>query len=256
MECEFQINTRSPLLSVFQKRPPETKQRVAQRRLGHDCMLHFPHSRRMVSVVVVVVVVVLMSVHPGSFRRLHRIKKGALQGETRCAPVSLPNQTPGTSFLCAKSARRSPATRSTGTARRGRGRTSLGLGFRSAPRVLPSASPPHAVQSVGATAGLEANKARRNGAPVPALQQLAVEGGAQNLERIPSQQADRILVLIMTAHVTANIKASSLIFHSTHEFSCVFWKLLYGGREPPQLQIKKECKKKEVRGSYRCKKRK
>lgn len=49
-ECEFQINTRSPLslLSFFQKRPPETKQRVAQRRLGFGCMLHFLHSGQMV----------------------------------------------------------------------------------------------------------------------------------------------------------------------------------------------------------------
>lgn len=38
----------SPLLSLFQKRPPETKQRVAQRRLGLGCMLHFlPHSGQM-----------------------------------------------------------------------------------------------------------------------------------------------------------------------------------------------------------------
>lgn len=50
MECEFEINTRSPppLLSLFQKRPPETKQRVAQRRLRLGCMLHFlPHSGQM-----------------------------------------------------------------------------------------------------------------------------------------------------------------------------------------------------------------
>ncbi|MED6264287.1 hypothetical protein CHARACLAT_013233 [Characodon lateralis] len=33
--------------------------------------------------------------------------------------------------------------------------------------VVPSAPHPHAAQTVGATAGLEANKARRNGAQVP-----------------------------------------------------------------------------------------
>lgn len=46
--------------------------------------------------------------------------------------------------------------------------------------VLPSASHPHAAQTAGATVGLEANKAHRS----PALQQLAVRGGAQNLGRI------------------------------------------------------------------------
>lgn len=33
--------------------------------------------------------------------------------------------------------------------------------------VVPSAPHPHAVQTVGAAAGLEANEARRSGAPVP-----------------------------------------------------------------------------------------
>lgn len=48
VECEFRINTRSPPPLRFQKRPPETKQRVAQRRLGLGCMLHFLHSGQMV----------------------------------------------------------------------------------------------------------------------------------------------------------------------------------------------------------------
>ncbi|KAJ4936352.1 hypothetical protein JOQ06_000946 [Pogonophryne albipinna] len=67
--------------------------------------------------------------------------------------------------------------------------------------LFPRALIHNAVQTVGATAGLEANKARRNGAAVPSLQQLAVQGGAQKPELESWQDTDWILLLIMTARI-------------------------------------------------------
>lgn len=65
--------------------------------------------------------------------------------------------------------------------------------------VVPSAPHPHAVQTVGATAGLEANKARRNGAPVPCS--AAAGCGEQHTKpgAESCQDMDWILMLIVTA---------------------------------------------------------
>lgn len=201
---ELPSSSSSPSLPsfLFQKRPPETKQRVAQRRLGFGCMLHFPHSgrerwgfpcqvsillpanapgtgriapwRRVCSKVMIVTppppppppLVHAPRLLPTGALRIDCIKKGSLQGDGDAPQSRLKKSN---SELCSrtdKSFLKSPAVGFADKARRGL----IGLlqaGFQCVPSVVPSAPHPHAVQTVRATAGLEANKARRNGAPVP-----------------------------------------------------------------------------------------
>lgn len=89
-----------------------------------------------------------------------------------------------------------------------RGIIGLGVALGALPAV-PSAPHPHAVQTVGATAGLEANKAKRNGAPVP--RSAAAGCGERRGKRgaDPRGGADRILTLLVTARL--HMKPSPLV---------------------------------------------
>lgn len=237
-ECEFQIDTRSPLLSspFFRRGPPKLSSESHKDSWGSAaCVLHFLlHWGQMGSPVEADCSSryardrTNSSISRGMFKsngryfppplsvRAHRllptgaprldcIKKDRFK-ETRCAQVLLQNVTPSTSVQAVKSLWKSSAAWFTDATRRGMKWPLFSLAF-GALLSVPSAPHPHAVQTVGAAAGLEANKARRNGAPVPcSLQQLAVEGSTQSPERIGAGARIRILMLIMTARVKGDIK--------------------------------------------------
>lgn len=107
-----------------------------------------------------------------------------------------------------KSLWKSPAVYCTYTTQRGMIR--LRLVFGALPAV-PSAPHPHAVQTVRATAGLEANKAKRNGAPVPCSAAAGCGGQQEKHGADLWQDADWILMLVMTARLKANMKPLPLV---------------------------------------------
>lgn len=93
-------------------------------------------------------------------------------------------------------------------------------------------SHPHGVQTVAARAGLEANKARRNGAPVPRSAAAGCGGRHANPGADRRQGADWILMLITTALKKANVKPLPLVYSRfvnvlNHKhaaaFSASFW---------------------------------
>lgn len=112
-----------------------------------------------------------------------------------------------------KSVWKSPAVYRTDTTQRGIIR--LRLGFVALPAV-PSAPHPHAVQTVGATAGLEANKAKRNGAPVPCSAAAGCGGQHEKHGADHWQDTDWILMPVVTARLKAKIKPSPLV-----QISCI-----------------------------------
>lgn len=142
----------------------------------------------------------------GALRRVCTKKRDHFK-ETRCTPVSAQNETPSPSPR--QSVWESPAVCCTDTTQRGI-IIRLRLAFGALPAV-PSAPHPHAVQTVGATAGLEANKAKRNGAPVPCS--AAAGCGRQHAKRGADhwRATDRILMLIVTARHKAHMKPLCLV---------------------------------------------
>ncbi len=208
MECEFQINTRSPpsplrsFFFFFFKRGPQ-KLSGGSHKDGWGsaaCSTFLTADRwwaflwqvsvqadtsgagriapwRGVCSKVMIVTSppsLLLSVHSGSFRRgalrldCIQKKKGSLQGDemrlslaTKCNSEHVFHAVKSCLRVSSGLVRRCSPERDDMTS------FSLAFFFLGALPVVPSAPHPHAAQTVGATAGLEANKARRNGAPVP-----------------------------------------------------------------------------------------
>lgn len=229
MGCEFQINTRSPpppplQISFFsQEAPKNYEQRVSQRRLGLGCVLHFPHSGQTAGFPVAGIcssasqnvrdrtnssmtralfksndryplppLVRAPWLLPTGALRRDCIKKDHFK-ETRCAPRLATKMQKLPELVKSVSLRLGPGFFSTDTHR---GAILYDLFCLAFGALSPGSFPLRLLRTPRRQSELQPDwRQTRRGETAhrsPALQQLAVEGGAQNAERSPGRGVDRI----------------------------------------------------------------